>query len=356
MPSHIEPWADLRSAYETESIYIIPQIYYLSLIELLKEINFDELDIDLAKQYGKVYDTPWKECDKLTQVFMQNHKDVLYGYVVRKCLEALKDCYTFISTIYKLDLKSYIALSNKNKCENDVKDYSFAREYYRFLPMTAAALDQIDAVLDTCKLCKVSNKVHGKIVNDKYIGNLKLVSSQLESIDMMTILNFNNYGNKNIILTHEGNYLRPDQVLQIFEFIDTMLNNELNTSFKLMSRDLHFDTIRAMTYFASILLHTFHPDKMRPKSFDDLYKNKIVQITYNNYYNTAVSYARGLTNKNLAYVLNLPLDTALETPNRNHPEKRNIVRPYSLQEMYLVLYFMMNMLNQLDIGNTHFVN
>lgn len=327
----------------------ITHLYYLTSVSVLKELNMDDVDDDLAWQYGMVYNCPWKDCNTLVNQFTNQFRNVLYQYVLNKCLATLEEIGCFLCSVYQADVPTLGRVAkqffNGVASRNDLKHMKSVNTQfdidrwgyfdYRKIPLTTAVLNQVDVILSTGKLVKATSKVRGQYINDRYIGNLKVLCSQIADLEKMMVLNFNNLGNERIVTNFEHSYLRQDQVTALMELICTMLNNEYNTPFNIAQRDIHFDTIRTMTYMVSILLHTFYDGERVPEREEDMYRNAIETRRLYQY----LPVVREYTDKSFAYLLRMPFEVPNREWNKNEPVRRNAVRPHSLEERYIVLWY-----------------
>lgn len=316
----------------------IDHFYHLTAIEVLKEINFDDLDSDLAWQYGQVYDTPWKDCQCTIDRFRQLYPNVLYMHVLDKCLDSICEACAFITNIMQMNVSVKAQLYSKIKkhlvSREILSEYSF--ENFHYVGLTGAIVDQLDTIIESGKLLKNINKKQGKYVNERYLGNLKQLCSKVEILDKMMIMSFNNVGNENVMIAGENSYFRQDQVKYLLDLVTTMCNDEYNSASQINSRDFHFDTIRTMTYILSILLHSFHSNNVRPEREEDMFMRYAANNTM---FMSIIQNIREFTNKSLAYILRYPFCIEAQPYNTNKPETRNIVRPFSLQERYLYWWY-----------------
>lgn len=341
MPYPVYKW---NSMHRNENSYIsksiVDHFYHLTTVQVLKELNFDDLDNDLAWQYGQVYCTPWKDCSFTIDKFRQSHSNILYMYVLDKCLDSLSDICMFLTNIMQINLTTkaqFIAKIKKHLVPKDSIQECYYYDDFHYVGLTGALVDQLDTIIESGKLLKNINKKQGKFVNDRYLGNLKQLCSKVEIFDKMMIMSFNNVGNENVIVSGENSYFRQDQIQYLLDLVTTMCEDEYNTASNIGNRDLHFDTIRTMTYIVSALLHSFHTADIRPEREEDMFTR---YASNSDRYLNVIQYVRQLTDKSLAYILRYPFCIETQPYNTDKPETRNTVRPFSLQERYLYWWYM----------------
>lgn len=320
----------------------VDHFLHLTTVQVLKELMFDDIDNDVAWQYGQAYDTQWKDCPHLINKFKQTHPNILYMYILDKCLDSICDMNLFIMKVLQTDIVTMSQFVKQMKFKNTnnyLINFAYNNTTQR-IGLTAAIVDQLDVIIESGKLLKNINKKQGKFINDRYIGNLKQLCSKVEVLDKMMIMSFNNVGNNNVIVSGEDSYFRKDQIDYLLELVSTMCMDEYNTAFNIGSRDFHFDTIRTMTYIASILLHSFYPNEILPEREEDMFARYASnQDGGSTSYKNIIRNIRELTDKSLAYVLRYPFHIGMQPVNTNKPETRNVVRPYSLQERYLFWWY-----------------
>ena len=330
---------------------LITHLYYLTSVSVLKELDMDNIDDDLAWQYGMVYNSPWKDCNTLVHQFANQFRTVLYQYVLGKCLATLQEIGCFICDVYGADVPTLGKIAQQLFRGDDVRNQiyhmenistqfnmdSWSKGTYKKVPLTTAVLNQVDVILSTGKLVKAASKPKGRYINDRYLGKLKVLSNQVADLEKMMVLSFNNLANERISVNYENSFLRQDQVTALMDIVCSMLDNEYNTPFNIAQRDIHFDTIRTMTYIVSILLHTFYDDVRPAEREEDMYRNAIEEARLNQY----IPVVREYTDKSFAYLLRMPFDVPNREWNKNEPVRRNAVRPHSLEERYIVLWYKM---------------
>lgn len=323
-------------------------LYHLTTIQVLKELNLDDIDNDVSWQYGQYYNTPWKDCHHAAADFRSYHLPVLYAYTIDKCLCSLCETAKYLVNIFQVNTTTAAKLIDSfNKHLIDDTALASALNTARnrniqMLGVTPAIADQVDVILQTGKLMKNANKAHGRVINDRFVGNLKQVCSQIEMLDKMCILSFNTKANEHIVISGEESYLRQDQICDLLELVSTLVTPTHMTASAIAQRDMHFDSIRIMTYICSMLLHLFHEKETLPEREEDLFKEKIENATSDASPLAVFPRIREFTDKSLAYILRMPFHIFASGYCPNHPERRNAVRPYSLQERYLYLWYMLN--------------
>lgn len=341
MPYPVYKWASMNR--DEDHYQVKPEIdhfYHLTTVQLLKELDLNDLDNDLAWQYGQVFNTPWKDCECTISRFNQLYPNVLYMYTLDKCLNAINDACAFVTSVMQINTTTKAQLFNKIKKHliprNAICDCNNF-ENFHYVGLTGAIVDQLDTIIESGKLLKNINKKQGKYVNERYIGNLKQLCSKVEILDKMMIMSFNNVGNENVMVAGENSYFRQDQVKYLLDLVATMCDDEYNSASQIGSRDFHLDTIRTMTYILSILLHSFHSNNIRPEREEDMFMR---YASNNAMFMPIIQNVRELTNKSLAYVLRYPFCIEAQPYNTNKPETRNTIRPFSLQERYLYWWYL----------------
>lgn len=341
MPYPIYKWSSMsRDEYSYQIKPEIDHFFHLTTVQLLKELTFEDLDTDLAWQYGQVFNTPWKDCLCTVDKFKQSYSNVLYMYVLDKCLDSIYEICEFLTGVMQLNVTAKAQLFSKikkhlitEKCACQYSKY----DNFHYVGLTGAIVDQLDTIIESGKLLKNINKKQGKFVNERYVGNLKQLCSKVEILDKMMIMSFNNVGNENIMVSGENSYFRQDQIKYLLDLVTTMCEDEYNTASNIGSRDFHFDTIRTMTYIVSILLHSFHSNNIRPEREEDMFMRYAAN---NDRFISIIQNIREFTNKSLACILRYPFCIDPQPYNTDKPETRNNVRPFSLQERYLYWWYL----------------
>ena len=323
MARFIDPAFNYRADIPVDDGVLL-YLYNKTTLQVLKELDYTDLDYDLAYQYSHYFDTVWKDSPIQIEKFQRNHPHVLYSYVLQKCLRALDKVVGYIVTNVNYNLERADA-----NTEHPITN----------IPLTNAIVDQLDVVLESGKILKHTNKRMGKYINETYYGNLKQISSTIETLDKMFLYNFIGAGNDKLVTSGDDAYLRRDQIVQFSNLMIDLYSDIVKDAYIISHRDLYFDTVRLMTYMANIMLHTFKPNNMVSEMSNDLYVRYVEESRNDINLNNVYQHIREYTGKSLAYVIEMPFHVNQTGYNREHPERRNEIQPHSLQEQYLVLYF-----------------
>ena len=326
---------------------ILFYIYNKTILEVLKEIDYTEIDYELSHQYATFYNVPWKDCPIQIEKFKNNYPHILYTYILTKSMNSLKKVFNYISNVLvkELDMTKFVNFQKVHL--NDINKTRISKDYrsITMMPLTGAIVDQLDVIIESGKMLKNANKYMGRYINETYYGNLKQICSKIEMADKMMQFNFIGLGNKSVLTSGDESYLRKDQLKSLLDLATVFFSNSYNNVNTISQRDLYFDTIRLITYILSILLHTFKPNEMITESSNDLYKRYVEESINEINSNNIFQFIREYTNKSLAFVIELPFNSCSYSGYcKNHPERRNEIASHSLQERYLVLYFFLDII------------
>ena len=130
---------------------IIDYINRLYLIELLKEVDVSHISDQLANQYGTVFQTAWKDSDRLIHKFTETHKFELMKFIVlkiNKVVRKLSDITLLTSSEYcptPLTPAEVVSINNATECFGNISHYDNLTS--RMIHEQLSALDIPETIL-----------------------------------------------------------------------------------------------------------------------------------------------------------------------------------------------------------------
>ena len=302
--------------------------------KIIEQLQFDDVDLDLAIQYSDVYDTPWKSHPKLVKRFYDTDKQVLDKYMIRKACAAISNVVAFFidkkrKTLADVMSERRLAASqNKNK-STDLSSVVEETSDIVATPLTANMLRQLDIFVSEFNM-KHSRSDLNMFIDDVYHDVIALEHE-------FTIHKNTMFIDQPRTTTGECVYISPKQTSDIAEAISYIMTSVVNVD-KRISNETALRAIKTANSLVAVLLATTmltSPSKIALPE-EEIYRRCIQFGADDGTYARIMPLIRPFTNRSLACILELPLTVNSSSFNIDNSMKRNNeVYESTLQERYL---------------------
>lgn len=303
--------------------------------KIIEQLQFDDVDLDLAVQYSDVYDTPWKSHPKLIKRFYDTDKQVLNKYMIRKACAAISNVVAFFidkkrKTLADVVSERQLAASQTKKHSSDIETATDDMGDIISTPLTANMLRQLDIFVSEFNM-KHSRSALNVFIDDIYHDVIALEHEFSIHKNTMFI-------DRPSTTTGECVYISPKQTSDIAEAISYIMS-VLVTVDKIMSDETALRAIKTANSLVAVLLSTYmlaYPSRTAPLPEEEVYRRCVQFGSSTVTYSRIIPLIRPFTNRSLACVLELPLTVNSSSFNIDNSMKRNNeVYESTLQERYL---------------------
>lgn len=326
-------------------------INFLYGIELLRNSNIENIDMQISWQYGQEYNTPWKDNNILVYRFLNDHRDLLRAFIIKK----------------------YNNLLNKLIAEVD----NFKSGYYLSVSLTPSLLQSISAAMqniqtdDNLLRSFRSESLLSTSLNSaatSTIRHCRGIFTSIELADRALQSWFDLYPESNYELQHQHqlgpyrNEIFDDRIYSCICWMKKQMNTAIAVNY---TPDTHVNIFKLYDGFyslfaslLSIMYHTVVPIGMHPNRLDRLYTKYFTTDDAYIKYLAKVRMCSGLTVEDVADST-LPMinyeyfsDTVLKDFTKRKMVKflLNATYPDSLVEKYLMTqYFVQKECNYSNI-------
>lgn len=312
--------------------HIVDYINKLYTIELLKQIDIRDVDLQTAWQYGEHFETPWRENLSLNQKFLDNYKPELYAFVYKKAIHTIRKLVSGIKLFTAPEYKSIPMEPNLYKSIVSNLSMLDNNNYYKEAMLSKQYLVDLRAK-DFNNPVSLSRSAFADVAIAESIlkGLFNHFTFQGESYNIKSAKH--HFGS-------DSQFVLDTKFSASIERMEKLYRAQLTAA---ENTETIYNNFFIWGSLLNVIYHLAIPSAMHPNNLDRMYEKYI--LGHENIAN-AIDYARRYSGLKPSTVLccGLPMinDEFLNTEFLSNSCRDNSYEPNSLVEKYLVTQFLVS--------------